>query len=188
MVDSGLAVDRVHRRVLCQVRNRRRRVVGAGSGVVEQGGDGLGGGVGEGGPDAGLDLLGAVEDLDVQGGEEVLDQGGRGAGNGRGEVGQFVEDGGVFVGGVGGVEGVELGLGGGALVVVFAVAGADAGPVGLGGGAGVGAELFQFGEQPAWAVSVRAMSADSRACSRARAAACSAVVAGIRSASMAARS
>src|ERR1017187_2352847 len=104
--------------------------------------------VGEGGPDAGLDLLGAVEDLDVQGGEQVLDQGGGGVGEGGGQVGQFVEQGGVLLRGGGGVEGVELGLGGGALVVVFAVAGADAGPVGLGGRAGVGAELFQFGEQP----------------------------------------
>src|ERR1017187_10624873 len=148
MVDSGLAVDRVHGRVLWQVRNSGYWVVGAGSWVAEQGVDGLRGGVGEGRPDAGLDLLGAVEDLDVQGGEQVLDQGGRGAGEGRAQVGQFVEQGGVLAGGGGGVEGVELGLGGGALVVVFAVAGADPGPVGLGGGAGVGAELFQFGEQP----------------------------------------
>src|ERR1035441_4355798 len=113
MVDSGLAVDRVHGRVLWQVRNSGYWVVGAGSWVAEQGVDGLRGGVGEGRPDAGLDLLGAVEDLDVQGGEQVLDQGGRGAGEGRAQVGQFVEQGGVSRGGAGAVGGAGLGLGGG---------------------------------------------------------------------------
>src|ERR1017187_8990805 len=98
MVDSGLAVDRVHGRVLWQVRNSGYWVVGAGSWVAEQGVDGLRGGVGEGRPDAGLNLLGAVEDLDVPGGEQVLDQGGRGAGEGRAQVGQFVEQGGVLLG------------------------------------------------------------------------------------------
>jgi hypothetical protein len=92
-------------------------------------------------------LFGAVEDLEVQGGEQVLDQRDGRVGQGGGQVGQFVEQGGIVAGGADGVEGIELGLERSALVVVVAVAGADAFPVGLGGGALVAAELLEFGEE-----------------------------------------
>jgi len=52
-------------------------------------------GVGQGGPDGGLGLFGAVEDLEVQGGKPALDRRDGGGGEGGGEVGQFVEQGGV---------------------------------------------------------------------------------------------
>jgi hypothetical protein len=47
---------------------------------VEEGGDGGGGGVGEGGPDGGLLLFGPVQDLDIQGTDEGFDQVGGGIG------------------------------------------------------------------------------------------------------------
>ncbi|HLI72287.1 MAG TPA: hypothetical protein VKU86_00310 [Acidimicrobiales bacterium] len=88
----------------------------------------------------------AVEALGVQGGQQFLFERVGGLGEDAGQVGQFVQELGVVDDG-GVVEGGELGLGAGALVVEFGVAGADAGPVGGGGRALVCGELLEFGDE-----------------------------------------
>src|SRR6202042_3733285 len=98
----------------CQV-SIRGVVVGAG--VGGQGRDDAGCGRGDGGPDGGLLDGGAVEDLDVERGVDLgLDVLGRVIERGCG-VGQFVEQGGVVLGGLGGLDLVQLGLEGFCLLV-----------------------------------------------------------------------
>jgi hypothetical protein len=133
-------------------------------------------------------LFGPVEDLDVQGTDEGFDQVGRGGVELAGQVGQFVEQGRILVRGGGGGQVIKLGLGAGVLVVQVGVPGLDALPVLLGGGLVSAPRRSSSVSSPAWGVAMRANSAVSRSCWRWRAAACSALAAGMRSASMAARS
>jgi hypothetical protein len=67
------------------------KCVVVGAGVVEQGGDRVGGGVGDGGPDGGLLHVLAVEGLDVERGVQACLDGGGGVGEVGGGVGQFVD-------------------------------------------------------------------------------------------------
>src|SRR6266496_2016594 len=124
--------------------------VAVGAGVVEQGGDGAGCVVGEGGPDGDLVLVAAVEGLDVERGEQGFFDPGRRVGQDVGGDGELVEQGEVVVLGGGCCQFCEGGLGAGALGVQVGEAGADAGPVGLDGGVGRVGGGLKLGDEAAF--------------------------------------
>jgi hypothetical protein len=117
------------------------------AGVGEQAGDGLGGGVGEGGVDGDLVQVVVVDGADVQGIQETFDEAVRGAGEDVAQDRQGVQQGGVVVLGGGGLQGGQLGFDPGPLGVQVGEPGADALPEGLGGGVAGCGGCFQFGDE-----------------------------------------